>query len=224
MCGRYTLSNVGQLPLRFELAEEEASYLAPRYNIAPSQDIPVIIETAQGRDLAMMQWGFRPAWRKETDKQPPPINARAETLLERPMFRSAVSRHRCLIPADGFYEWQASPGSSRKQPYYMQLLDGELFALAGIYTEAQSGDELARSCAIITTSPNALMVPIHNRMPVILSREAEAAWLDPELTMAEAVTGYLQPYPAEQMRAYPVSSLVSSVRNDGPELMRPLDG
>jgi putative SOS response-associated peptidase YedK len=171
-----------------------------------------------------MHWGFRPAWRKDAGKQPPPINARAETLLERPMFRSSVARHRCLIPADGFYEWQALPGSSRKQPYYMQLLDAELFALAGIYTETQSGDERTRNCAIITTSPNVLMAPIHNRMPVILSREAEAAWLDPELTLAEAVLGYLKPYPADQMRAYPVSSLVSSVRNDGPELIRPLAG
>ena len=221
MCGRYSLANVGQLGLRFEIDTDTES-LEPRYNVAPSQEIPVIVHSADGRALRMMRWGFQPAWLKADSKSPPPINARAETLLERPLFRPSLAKRRCLIPADGFYEWQPVAGSSRKQPYYIRLHDGSLFALAGLFVEGKDDDGQPQlSCAIITTEPNSLMATIHNRMPAILTRDAEAAWIDPELTEAPAVLDLLHPYPPEQMEAYAVSSLVSSARNEGPELILP---
>ncbi len=219
MCGRYTLTNPHQLPLRFDVAAESTASLAPRYNVAPSQDLPVIVEQASGRGLQVMRWGFQPAW-ITSPKAPAPINARAETLLERSMFRGALARHRCLIPADGFYEWQQQPGRRTKQPLYARLQDGSLFAFAGLYTAGQ-GDRPA-SCTIITTAPNDRMAPIHHRMPVILEREDEPTWLDPELTEPHAVLGLLRPYPPERMQVYPVGLLVSSVRNDGPALIQPL--
>ncbi|HEY8283700.1 MAG TPA: SOS response-associated peptidase [Chloroflexota bacterium] len=222
MCGRFTLANTGQLSLRFGLAESaeaEGAAPAPRYNIAPGQDVATVVERAGQRSLRAMRWGFAPAWLKDA-KGPAPINARAETLLERPLFRGALAQHRCLIPADGFYEWQAHPGRKTKQPIYARLRDGSLFAFAGLYTPA--GGDRAATCVIITTAPNELMVPVHNRMPAILDPDNEAAWLDPDLTEPHAVLGMLHPYQADRMEAYPVAPLVSSVRNDGPALITPL--
>ena len=224
MCGRYTLTNAAQLALRFSVPETaelaELAEAAPRYNIAPTQAVPTIRTAEQGdRVLQMMRWGFQPGWLAER-AGPSPINARAETLLERPLFRGAVARRRCLIPADGFYEWQALPGSRTKQPIYAALRDGGLFAFAGLYADGQNGSP--PSCAIITTAPNALMTPVHNRMPAILSPADEAAWLDPELTEPAALLTLLRPYPAERMRLYPVGPLVSSARNEGPALIAPL--
>lgn len=221
MCGRYTLSDVGQLSLRFDASVNAAPDLSPSYNIAPTAQVPAVVEQPDGRAITAMHWGFRPAWRGADRKAPEPINARAETLLERPLFRSSLPRRRCLIPADGFYEWQARPGSRTKQPYYIRLRDGSIFALAGLYTGGPSGLADA-SCAIITTAANDLMAPLHDRMPAILPREAEAAWLDPDLHDTIILLGLLRPYPSEAMEAYPVSALVSSVRNDGPELIAPL--
>ncbi|HWE63796.1 MAG TPA: SOS response-associated peptidase [Chloroflexota bacterium] len=218
MCGRYTLTNTGQLALRFGVAEADVE---PRYNIAPSQEVPIIVAGRDGPALREARWGFRPAWLGDSANAAP-INARAETLLERPLFRGAVATHRCLIPADGFYEWQARPGQKAKQPFYIRLRDGALFAFAGLYTAGK--DDAEDTCALITTRPNALMAPIHDRMPAILRREDEAAWLDPELTIPEAVLGYLEPYPESLMQAYPVSTLVSNVRHEGPDLVHPLAG
>jgi putative SOS response-associated peptidase YedK len=181
----------------------------------------VVVEQADEREQQTMRWGFQPVWRGADQKGPAPINARAETLLERPLFRSSLPRRRCLIPADGFYEWQPRPGSRTKQPYYIRLRDGSLFAFAGLYTDGPSGIEDA-SCTIITTAANDLMAPIHDRMPVILPREAEAAWLDPAFRDTGALLQLLRPYPSEALEAYPVATLVSSVRNDGPELIAPL--
>jgi putative SOS response-associated peptidase YedK len=220
MCGRYTLGNVGQLSLRFNVAVDETPDLVPRYNVAPTEQVPVVVERADQRVLQTMRWGFQPVWLSEDRKAPAPINARAETLLERPLFRSSLPRHRCLIPADGFYEWQAQPGGRTKQPYYIHLRDGSVFALAGLYTQGPSGMADA-SCVIITTAANELMAPLHDRMPVILPRDAEAAWLDPGLQDTAALLTLLRQYPAERMEAYPVSRLVSSVRNDGPALIEP---
>jgi len=219
MCGRFTLANSGQLSLRFGLAdpaEAENVAPAPRYNLAPGQDVATVVERAGQRSLRAMRWGFAPAWLKEA-KGPAPINARAETLLERPLFRGALAQYRCLIPADGFYEWQALPGRKTKQPIYARLRDGALFAFAGLYTPA--GADRTATCVIITTAPNELMAPVHNRMPAILDPDDEAAWLDPDLTEPHAVLGMLHPYQADRMEAYPVASLVSSVRNEGSELI-----
>lgn len=223
MCGRFTLTDTQQLSLRFGLAENEEHELLPSYNVAPSQTIPVIVEEAAGRSLRLMRWGFRPPWKQVGAGKPDPINARAETLLERPMFRASVARKRCLIPADGFYEWKVLPGSAAKQPYYIRLKDRGLFAFAGLYAEApRSGEEPGQSCAIVTTSPNGLMAGIHNRMPAILEQSAEDAWLDLDLVEPEIVVSFLKPYDETAMTAYPVSSRVSSPRNDDPDLVAPV--
>lgn len=223
MCGRYTLTTTSaeQLALRFDLDPAAVPPLEARYNIAPTQRVPVIVDTGQGRDLLALRWGFQPAWAAEKSGRPAPINARAESLLDRPMFRGALARKRCLIVADGFYEWASVPGQSAKQPMYIRLKDGGLFALAGLYTD---GAHDAGSCAIITTSPNHLMEPIHNRMPAILDPADEARWLDSDITVSEAVLDCLRPYPAEAMTAYPISMRVNAPRNDGAELIAPLAG
>ncbi len=225
MCGRFALSDTQQLSLRFDVAPGDEHALIPRYNIAPTQAIPAIVDEDGFKVIRMMRWGFRPPWKQGENRGPDPINARAETLLERPMFRSSVARKRCLIPADGFYEWKAQPGTPAKQPYFIRLKDRGLFAFAGLYAEAQDDQgHTMQSCAIITTSPNELMAEIHNRMPAILERQAEAGWLDRDLTDPGVVVSFLRPYDADKMDAYSVSTRVSSLRNDGPDLIVPLDG
>jgi putative SOS response-associated peptidase YedK len=225
MCGRFTLLALPPIAERFGLhlfADDER--LVPRFNIAPSDSIVTVVhEFDERRTLRFMRWGFSPGWLKPRPGRPVPINARAETLLDRVMFRDAVARNRCLIPADGFYEWQAVPGQRGKRPMYIRLKGGGLFAFAGLYTKRRdaSTGEPEQSCAIVTTEPNALTAPIHNRMPVILAREDEELWLDPTLTDRIAVLACLRPYPPELMEAYPVSNLVNSVRNDRPELIEP---
>src|SRR5438105_4104407 len=217
MCGRYTLTDPAQLPLRFDVVVAEDTAL-PRYNIAPSQPVPVVVETPEGRALQQMRWGFQPAWASPDPKRPAPINARAETLLERPLFRGSVARRRCLIVADGFYEWQ-DVGQRAKQPVYIRLRDGGLFAFAGLYAD---GGEGPATCAIITTAPNEVIRPIHNRMPAILDPTVESIWTDPQLTDPPAVLSCLRPFPAEQLITFPVSRLVSDRRNEGPRLIEPL--
>ena len=223
MCGRFALSDTQQLSLRFDVVPGDEHALIPRYNIAPAQMIPVVLEAEGARSVTMMRWGFRPPW-KQAGK-PDPINARAETVLERPMFRSAIARKRCLIPADGFYEWKVQAGTSGKQPYFIRLKDRGLFAFAGLYAEASdAAGRPLRTCAIITASPNELMADIHSRMPVILGRQFEAGWLDRDLTEPEVVVSFLKPYDAGEMEAYPVSSRVSFPRNDDAGLIAPLGG
>jgi putative SOS response-associated peptidase YedK len=171
-----------------------------------------------------MRWGFQPAWATES-RRPAPINARAETLLERAYFRSALRQGRCLIPADGFFEWQAQPQRAGKQAMYIRLKDGGLFALAGLYTRGpKSADGAAGTCAIITTAPNSLMEPIHDRMPAILDRADEARWLERDITAPEAVLDCLRPYSTAAMAAYAVSAQVNAPRNEGPGLVMPLTG
>jgi len=243
MCGRYTeTAAFEELAQRFgiTLAQEEVEELRPSYNVAPSQPVPIVVSSDGGRALRLARWGFKPHGMRESKLAP--INARAETLLTGQMFREAVRRGRCLVPADGFYEWQAVPGQKRKQPYYVKLKGGGLFAFAGLWSpghtvlraagrrgagappsEANGAGETSSppTCTIITTSANPLVAPIHNRMPVILDPSDEARWLDPGLTDPAAVSACLRPFPAERMEAYPVSALVSSPRNDGSELIEP---
>jgi putative SOS response-associated peptidase YedK len=225
MCGRYTLTAPEQLALRFDLDPDAVPTVEARHNIAPTQQVPVIVAQPDGRlALEWMRWGFQPAWAAES-RRPAPINARAETLLERAYFRSALRQGRCLIPADGFFEWQAQPERSGKQPMYIRLKDGGLFALAGLYTRgAESADGVSGTCAIITTAPNSLMEPIHDRMPAILDRADEARWLERDITAPEAVLDCLRPYSAEAMSAYAVSPQVNAPRNEGPGLVAPLVG
>jgi putative SOS response-associated peptidase YedK len=194
----------------------------PRFNVAPSQGVPVIVGREDGPSLTMMRWGFQPAWMRGDGQRPPPINARGESLLERPMFRGAVAHGRCLIPADGFYEWLAIPGQKTKQPMYIRLKGGDLFAFAGLYVQGPS--DVGETCVIVTTAANEVLAPIHERMPVILDREVEKRWLDPDLEDGQAALAYLQPVSPERFEAFPVSSRVSSARNEGPELIEPAEG
>ena len=218
MCGRYTLGDPESIAARYGFQDFHETKITPRFNVAPSQVVTTIVSTPGGLRPRAMRWGFHPAWMTDP-KRPPPINARAEGLLEGRLFRGALRHGRVSIPADGFYEWVAVPGGRAKRPMHIRLQGGGLFVFAGLSTTAPDG---AETCAIVTTSANELIAPLHHRMPVILDPEDEATWLDPETDPGHALA-LLRPYPAERMELYPVAPLVSSVRNDGPELIRRQD-
>lgn len=221
MCGRYSLKVDPQ-----KLAEAFADYaevpnnLPTRYNIAPTQDVAVIANNKR-HQVEFFRWGLIPSWAKDSSIGNRLINARSETLVEKPSFKSAYRRRRCLVLADGFYEWRRNPNKT-KTPMYIRLASGEPFAFAGLWEAWHSPqDEFVLSCTIITTEPNDLLETIHNRMPVILPPEAYARWLDPAETPAQELQGLLVPYPAEEMTAFEVSTLVNSPQNDSPEVVIP---
>lgn len=219
MCGRYSLVQTGEVAERFDAAQADLS-LAPRYNVAPSQSMPVVVRNSPNR-LVEMQWGLIPAWSKEPQVKFSTINARAETLATSPVFRGPFKTRRCLVPASGFYEWRQT--SQGKQPYWIGLRGGELFAFAGLYDiwRDREGNELY-SYTIVTTPPNDLVAPIHNRMPVILHRDDEDAWLDKH-TNPDQLAALLAAYPAEEMEAYGVSRAINNPANEGVELMQPIE-
>jgi putative SOS response-associated peptidase YedK len=195
--------------------------LVPRYNIAPSQNILAITQHNGEREASFYQWGLVPAWSNDHRREHVGlINARAETLLEKPSFSESFQRRRCLIPADGFYEWKRSGKS--KQPYYFQLKDEGAFAFAGIWDQWQGDGRLIVSCAIITTTPNELLASIHDRMPVILSPSSHRAWLHNEATPAE-LTALLSPFPADEMKVYPVGNEVNRATIDNEHLVERCD-
>lgn len=219
MCGRYTLRTPSQ-----ELAEFFGLFHEPtwslRYNIAPTQTVLAIraVGEDQLREALPMRWGLIPSWSKSLTG-PPLFNARSETVAEKPSFRTAFRRRRCLIPADGFYEWQVL-SVKQKQPHYITLRSGQLFAFAGLWESWQSPDgSRVESCTILTTEANAFMQPLHDRMPVILSPDEFAPWLDPQLCEPEQLLPMLDQYPDAEMVEYAVSPLVGSVRNDLPGLI-----
>ena len=232
MCGRFTLHHtLEELEERFaaEIAVPWVAEAGPRYNIAPTQNILVVTQNG-ARHLQGCHWGLIPSWAKDPAIGNKMINARAETLAEKPSFRTALSRRRCLIPADGFYEWQnaaadlPSGKKAPRTPMHIRLQDGGLFAFAGLWDEwhAPDGSPL-RSCTIITTAPNAVTAPIHDRMPVILHPEDEALWLDRSITNASDLLPLLIPYPADTMEAYAVSRSVNAPTMDDPELIVPVN-
>jgi len=217
MCGRFTLSiTPEELSAAFPwLTLPTGASAAPRrYNIAPSQPVAVVANDGEKR-LDYFVWGLVPFWSK--DPRRGFINARAETLAEKPTFKAAYKYRRCLIFADGFYEWQRRPGSKTKIPYYIRMKSGQPFAFAGLWERWQSpdGSELL-TCAIITTAPNELMRSIHNRMPVILSKSAYTQWLTPGEASPTTLQHLLTPYPADPMQAYPVSTMDNNPTNDSP--------
>jgi putative SOS response-associated peptidase YedK len=216
MCGRYTLvTDPEQLMMRFHLESLPIS-IQPRFNIAPGQLIPVIIASQGKRRIGELRWGLIPAWAQDEKMGYKLINARAETLMEKPSFRNLIARKRCIIPADGFYEWKQT--GKGKQPMRIQMKSGELFAFAGLYdTWTRPDGQKVHSCTIITTEPNDVVSDIHNRMPVILKPDDEEVWLDREKDDARLLQSLLIPYDARQMRAYPVSAMVGNPRNDVPE-------
>ena len=218
MCGRYTLKTpINVLAERFEI-EEYPSSIAPNYNTAPTQEVAAVVEEDEKRKLEVFHWGLIPSWAKDPGIGNKMINARAETVSEKPSFRSAFKKRRCLILADGFYEWQKTDNG--KQPYHIKMADGSPFAFAGLW-EIWKDEEEIRSCTIITTEANNLMDEIHHRMPVILHPEDYDVWLEPDFDEKELLTSLLKPYPADAMEAYPVSRRVNKPSNNEPSVLEP---
>jgi putative SOS response-associated peptidase YedK len=218
MCGRYTLRTpVDTLAEQFDL-DEYPSSLTASYNIAPTQEVATVVEEDDKRKLEMFHWGLIPSWAKEPQIGNRMINARAETVHEKPSFRSAFKARRCLILADGFYEWQKADNG--KQPFYIHMKDGSPFAFAGLWETWKNGEEL-RSCAIITTDANDLMNAIHHRMPVVLHPENYGVWLDPDFDEKDSLKDLLKPFPSEEMEAYMVSRRVNKPSNNEPSVVEP---
>lgn len=222
MCGRYTITvTLEELESMFRLGPLDNPNYRPRYNVAPGQMIPAIIAHEGANRLGELRWGLIPSWARDVKDGMKLINARSETAADKPSFRKLFERKRCLIPADGYYEWRKD-GASRK-PYRIVLKDRSLFSMAALYDTwiGPDGSKVS-STVILTTAANELTAPIHDRMPVILRREDEALWLDRTKRDLTALKALLRPYDASVMRAYPVSPAVGNVRSDGPELLREL--
>ncbi|MCA1666687.1 MAG: SOS response-associated peptidase [Thermomicrobia bacterium] len=218
MCGRYALVVVGDgsLQRRFSL-EEVLDAPHPHFNVAPTQTMPVIVRNSPNR-VEMMRWGLIPSWAKDATIGNRMINARAETVAEKPAYRKPLRSQRCLVPATGFFEWKRD--GEGKTPHFIHLVDESLFAFAGLYDRWRDANgETVLSYTILTTEANALTADIHNRMPVILRREDEDDWLDPANTEPEQVLPLLRPYSASEMEAYPVSRMVNSPMHDAPDVL-----
>ena len=232
MCGRFSLTTDSEiLAEHFDLAE--VPRLEPRYNIAPTQDVAVVRETGGradgraggqtevvGRRLVMMRWGLLPAGGSDPAGGAPLINARSETVMDKPSFREAFRHRRCLVLADGFFEWERVGG--RKQPIYFKLRDGMPFAFAGIWERWLASDaQPVESCAILTCEPNELVRRVHDRMPVILNEDSRPRWLARSSDAASDLVPLLQPYPEAEMRSHPVSPVVNNAANESPECVAP---
>lgn len=220
MCGRFVLkSNQADIQRALQVAQLVLD-LRPNYNVAPRQDVAVVLGNGEKR-MAWFRWGLIPPWAKDASIGDRLINARSETAAEKPSFRAAFRKRRCLIVADGFYEWQKC--GEQKVPMFIHLASNEAFGFAGLWeTWISPMGERIDSCTILTTAPNELMKPIHDRMPVILPLENHARWLDPHVQDPQLLLPLLQPYPAALMEAYEVSRLVNSPHNNSPELLHPI--
>lgn len=244
MCGRYAASaSPADLVEEFEVdSDQTGGDLVPNYNVAPTQPAPVVMQRAPREDkqaapvrqLRLLTWGLVPSWAKDPSVGSRMINARAETLLDKPAYRRAALTRRCLVPADGWYEWQASPvaaetkGKPRKQPFFTHLADGDRLAFAGVFDfwrDAQRADDdpsaWRATYAIVTTSAEAGLDRIHHRMPVVLAPDRWSAWLDPAVSDADRVRELLSVEPPGRFAAYPVSRRVGNVANTGPALLEP---
>ncbi len=220
MCGRFSLiSDLGELARRFEFDGSELE-LQPNFNVAPTQSVLTVVEGEERRG-GFMRWGLIPHWAKDPSIGNRMINARAETVAQKPAFRSAFKRRRCLVLADGFYEWQKM--GKAKQPVRIMMESGEPFAFAGLWEVWRDGEgNKVPSCTIITTEANEMLRPIHPRMPVILPRAMEGFWLDRDVEDPAALADVLRAYPEEEMKTYAVSTLVNSPRNNSPEVLEPV--
>ena len=224
MCGRFTLIAPGEaIAELFDLTEIPS--IVPRYNIAPTQPIAAVrLSPSSGaRELSYFHWGLIPRWAKDTKIGSRMINARSETAAEKPSFRTAFKYRRCLVPADGFYEWQKLNGG--KQPVRIQMKSGDPFAIAGLWEHwiSSDGSEI-ESCILMTTEPNELLGVVHNRMPVLLHPDDFDRWLDTKTYPGAEVQGLLRPFPADEMTFYPVSTHVNNPRNEDPLCIQPLSG
>lgn len=222
MCGRFTLTDPdAELAVQFNLPEVPDVY--PRYNIAPTQPVAAVRLNARSglREMVMLRWGLIPSWARDPEIGARMINARAETAAEKPAFRTAFRRRRCLVVADGFYEWQKQGGI--KQPFYIHLHDRKPFGFAGLWEFWKDPEgQAAETCTLLTTEPNNLIGAFHNRMPVILPPEYYGLWLNPEIEDPAVLQPMLKAYPAEEMEAYPVSRWVNNSDNEGPRCIEPL--
>jgi len=221
MCGRFTLTTPAERVQReFELLE--IPDLEARYNIAPTQNILAIRHSTDGNEAGMFKWGLIPSWAKDVSIGAKLINARSETVAEKPSFREAFKRRRCIIPADGFYEWQRTGG--KKQPYYFHLKDDRLFGFAGLWEKWRTPDgESLETCSILTTDANEVLRPVHDRMPVILHPDTYDLWLDEDDRKQDLRKELLSPYSASEMAAYPVSTSINSPQHQGEELVQPIE-
>ncbi|WP_421860033.1 SOS response-associated peptidase [Parvibaculum sp.] len=221
MCGRFSITTPPEA-MRGLFGYLDEPDFPPRYNIAPSQPVPIVVREQDGeggsrRRFLLVRWGLVPSWAKEMP-QSILINARAETIAEKPSFRGAFRHHRALMPADGFYEWKAVSGKGPKQPFFIRRKDGRPFAMAAVWDiwMPAGGSELD-SCAIVTTEANEALAPVHHRMPVILDEKDWDLWLDPAATEKELLA-LLRPAPDDLMEAIPISTRINRVANDGPSL------
>lgn len=224
MCGRYRLSRRKQIIEEYFHTTPWDDDWEPRYNIAPTQPVPVIRQHPKEpiRQISSMGWGLVPHWAKDSAGAARTINARSETAAEKPAFRDPLKFRRCLIPADGFYEWARRNGS--KQPYCFDVNDGELFAFAGLWDGWKDANgNWIKTCSILTTTPNAVTSAVHDRMPVILDPDAYDLWLDPGMQDAARISELLKPYDAHLMRSYPVSTRINHVAHDDEECGRPAE-
>ena len=224
MCGRYRLSRRKQIiEEQFDTADWQDDW-SPRYNIAPTQPVPVIRQHPKEpiRQISTMRWGLVPYWAKDPSITTGTINAKSETAATKPAFRDPLKFRRCLIPADGFYEWQRRGNS--KQPFCFEVNNGGLFAFAGLWDGwKDSSGRWVKTCSILTTTPNAVTSAIHDRMPVILDPNSYDLWLDPGMQNVAAISELLKPYDARLMRCYPVSTRINHVANDDAECSRPVE-
>jgi putative SOS response-associated peptidase YedK len=220
MCGRFVLdSELDVIVSDFEI--EHVDYdPGKRYNIAPTQDVAIVMKNG-GNGLRGCRWGFVPGWARDLSIGSRMINARSETVSEKPSFKNAFKKQRCLIVTDGFYEWRKT--GRTKTPFYIRMKSGRPFGFAGLYgTWTSPGKKPLCTCTIITTTANRLLEPIHDRMPVIIPRDGQSTWLDPEVSDVEMLRPLLGPYRDEELEAYEVSTLVNSVTHDSPENIRPV--
>lgn len=226
MCGRYTLRTKLNLLLQqfaVDASEEQIAQqwdIAPRYNVAPTQLIPVVRLMDGRRELRMIRWGLVPPWAESPGKGAPLINAMSETVAEKPTFRSIIKNRRCLIPADGFFEWETI--GKQKQPHYFGIRGFQPFAFAGLWQTWNKSDPPLESCTILTTHGNDLLSKLHDRMPVILSPNDYDLWLDPEQQDPAALKYLYEPFPASEMETYLVDAKVNKVANQGPDCIEPL--
>ncbi|OCT13872.1 hypothetical protein A8709_20075 [Paenibacillus pectinilyticus] len=222
MCGRYTITvTLEELMLRYDMYDNYMPRYSPKYNVAPGQQVMAIVHDGQRNKLGELRWGLIPEWAKDAKVGYQMLNARSETLSDKPAFRKPFERKRCLIPADSFYDWKGT--GKHKQPMRIMLRSKELFSMAGLYDTWTSPEgERISTCTVITTESNELMRDIHERMPVILPREKETAWLDRNNRNMEQLSLLLKPYPSELMMGYPVSSRVGNVRNDDELCIEPI--
>ena len=235
MCGRFVSSSPpDELAKYFDVDAVAEQVIEPSYNVAPSQDVYVVVESGGVRRLDAFRWGLVPFWAKDPSTGYKMINARAESVTDKNAYKRAFQKRRCIIPADGFFEWKKIPGQKAKQPYFIHRADGEPMAFAGlweVWRPAEDEDrtsEPLRTCTIITGEPNEKVADIHDRMPVMLPPSAWAEWLDPENDDTEALGKFLVPAPATLYALHPVTRAVNNVQQKGPELIdpaeEPLDG